>query len=369
MPSVSANGGELHHNQMQARRRSVYLTGSEDAPPYAALEVYGVQYNGTLKVRKPSRDDIAAQYVIFNHNATLKAETYGIGTKTLPIIAAYDNTIAIANRENLGTKADSWKLHRGYEGFIAIGQVLQDDTLVTVLPYTRCRTTTPGVYSGSSGSRPRFYCCKCARFTCEGPPGTVFPSAMEITITSGVMGTRTICMDVDPFDAVTGPYGCTKVKEFSNSIRAGYAGSYLGTYYDDTYFLNRCNSMVVESGIGYFDEFVSAELGCCDTTLEVAAACQFENQNIDTSYWIVNVTWQKLIGGVIYLFHISMPVTPVTCSPLSFTTTNTLVCDAEPPGFVSYCGDTDEGFASTRNDELVGDSVQIDLDETTGPCP
>jgi len=149
MPDAVITGVDAYGDQFGMRGRSVYLAGSEDAPAFAAMEIYGRLYNGALLVRKPTRDDLGAQFVVFNGAVPLKAGTFGRAVNQYQMVAKYESGIASGNRDAVGTKAGEWGLYRGHEGFLVIGPVLSDpDTLYVVLRNNRCRNSVPGGYYG-----------------------------------------------------------------------------------------------------------------------------------------------------------------------------------------------------------------------------
>jgi hypothetical protein len=162
MPDAVITGVDAYDDQFGMRGRSVYLAGSEDAPAFAAMEIYGRTYNGALLVRKPTRDDLGAQFVVFNGSFPLTAGTFGRAVNQYQMIAKYGSGIASGNRDAVGTKAGQWGLYRGHEGFLVIGPVLSDTSLYVVVRNNVCRSqTTPGGYYFNYPNACTFCCGWC----------------------------------------------------------------------------------------------------------------------------------------------------------------------------------------------------------------
>lgn len=353
-------------NQMQARRRRVYLTGSDDAPPFAAMEAYSVNFDGSLNVRKPSRDDIPCQHILFNGPTTLRPGQ-GYGTKILPTVAYYNDAIAVSNRENVGTKKNDWRLHRGYEGFVAIGGVQGQSTLITVLPFTRCRQRGAGGYysQGGSGSIAA-HCCGCERFACPDlDPNTTYPTSLTFTATAACMGSRAVTISRATFGTsfpYTGGKGCNDTASAGDINRVIYVGSYdsgatglaFATLCDGTPFLY----------INTPTEYMTVEVACCSgNTIGSWCPGGIANPEPSDSWWKLKFYWQKIVGGNLYEADGYVDLTIVSCSPLSLTITKAPACEAALPIHPGPCSSFGENKLVTSGLEAAGCSFQLDAVE------
>lgn len=223
----------LAAGQSGARFRSVYLQGSEDAPPYAALEIIGRAWNGGIIVRKPQSSDMGPHRVLFAGDVGIKASSWGVATNTWPVLALYGSSIEISNRERLGTVSGQWGLRRGFEGFFAIGQIegqKSGDALISVVPDVLCRDSTTGSY-GFYGYPPPVgatcFCCSCKRFQAQGYPNYTinFPTSLIGTLTVGCLGTISV-----PLTKVAADWHGCQVTTGGDSIVVSTAIAYIGQY-------------------------------------------------------------------------------------------------------------------------------------------
>lgn len=119
----------------------VVNTDSEVAPAFAVLEVVGVTSSGVVQIRKSTRDD--NNQVLINGPSEIAVSGYGSASTDYPLVA-YCSTAdgTPVNAEHWGAKAGSWKIHKGYEGFLIIGG--ENGERVTVARDPRCPATGAG---------------------------------------------------------------------------------------------------------------------------------------------------------------------------------------------------------------------------------
>lgn len=194
-------------NQMNGRRRPVYLTGSEDCPAYGAMEIYGYTYTGGLMVRKPTADDLPPHLVCFATDVEIRSGSYGVASQNWPVIAKYDNSLAVSNREAVGTRAGQWKLSKGYEGFLAVGPLV-DTGYISVMPEVVCRTgSRGGYYYNENPCGTRCCCWRCGANRDTNPydvSGFTGPTTIRATVTTPCIGTP----DTDSVDMAISFCGC-----------------------------------------------------------------------------------------------------------------------------------------------------------------
>ncbi len=101
----------------------VYNAGNEDIPPCAVCRVTGVDSDtGIITVDKPNGDSL--REIIIAGPQFIRAGEYGQGHRADPCPAVLYETAdgTPAAGEDWGTKADSWKIHKGRTGFRALGK-------------------------------------------------------------------------------------------------------------------------------------------------------------------------------------------------------------------------------------------------------
>lgn len=137
----------------------------ETIPAYGAFEISGYTDGGIALARKPDKDDSGIAHL--NTDAAVPPQGFGISHRHFPSWANYESGDGdVANGEYIGTRAGSYKLHRGYEGFIVWGAA--DGQKVWVQSDLTCRAPFPGAYYYSPPPNVLPPCC--ARFY-TNPPG------------------------------------------------------------------------------------------------------------------------------------------------------------------------------------------------------
>lgn len=110
-----------------ARWTRAKLDAGDDAPPFAAMEIYGreaVSGDGsqdgvTYLVRKPESDGCT---VLLNGPTPLQGGTYGQGTRTDPASAYYYAPDGVpVSGEMWGAAAGEWAVRKGRRGFVILG--------------------------------------------------------------------------------------------------------------------------------------------------------------------------------------------------------------------------------------------------------
>lgn len=399
------SGLALYRAQMGARKRAAYLAGSEDAPPFAALEIYGRTYSGGLLLRKPQSDDLGAQYVVFNGDQTWAAGTHGTVTNDLPCIAKYSTPLlTLSNRIAVGTKADDWGLSRGYEGFLAIGPVLSDDEKCVVLPNNVCRSPTTGVYYYNGNYSLCCTCCGCDRFNKGGDASTFCPNCTEpsapltldCTVTFPCMGSRTITLDYTTAFGFDGVQPGCNISNVVDARKFEYTGSYSSsgvTPYSCDLSGQYCDpSIIVAPGMVVDYESLTVTIKCIDCGTGELNDCPPDGViwppcwpvdrppgngfNVPLTprhtKWVASITWEKLVGCVATNVTYFGPVELLSCNPLSFTLSPTAItCNPSASLPIGQCVIADEcadTCAYTDFDDCVGGDLQMDADETAEPA-
>lgn len=305
--------GPLLANHLGGRMRAVYLQGSEDAPPYAALEIIGRGYRG-LVVQKPSRNDIPAQNLIFNGDGILPANNWGWGSLNYPVLAYYDNALQLTNRERIGTVAGSWRLSKGYEGMVGIGQVESGAEYAVVMPWIYCRgpgSGNPYYYNGGMGP-VNCICCGCSRFheNRGGTEGTGFPQTLNATLTMPCIGTNTVTL--------SGGGSCA-VNPSPISAFYYYTGTVGGSLFDPT-VANPCDGGLPTTGVGWTNT-ITVALWCIRCSNEPVNHCNGSGK------WMALVRWRSAkFNGAAYdlqSVYALMQMPLLSCRPLSFSSTAT----------------------------------------------
>jgi hypothetical protein len=98
-------------------------TDSEDVPPYGACAAAGVDANGNLQVKRPTRT--GQTDVFFAGSGGVPVGRAGLVTAALPAVAAYQQDPATGNNpaagDIWGAEAGSWFLQRARPGFRILG--------------------------------------------------------------------------------------------------------------------------------------------------------------------------------------------------------------------------------------------------------
>ncbi len=338
---------------------------------------------------------------MFNGDQTWTAGTHGTVTNDLPCVALYDTPdLTLTNRVAVGTSAGNWGLSRGFEGFLAIGPTLADDTLCVVLPNNVCRNPVTGhYYYGDLGECSCCHCCGCDRFKgfyYVGAPATDrcpanIPDQIEVTVSFPCIGTRTLTLDRDGFDF---DFGCHNSGDAA--VHISYSGSYLNTGSGShPYTVDYCDDFPVVANGPDFEQ-LTITLSCinCPTGLKINNCTTCVQHEIDlgsglgslgiqcdcgqcptdatrspcppstrASNWRAVVDWAKVPGvsTPVGEVHYDGLVTLVSCEPLSFTKTATAACrdvatDCPTP-------DCNHSCCSTYLSPCNGGTFQFDGDE------
>lgn len=177
----------------------------ETIPAFAPCKVVAVQKAtpGRLILSKPDRDD--DPLVAFNGPAMIVDGGGGFATRHFPAIAYYDNTYGDpANNENLGTRAGSWKLHKGHEGFVAWGGV--QDEHVFVQSDLICRQTTEGLYYGYYAYPP----LRVGKHLLDCCPRYLIPDELHVTVSNTVAQNITYPVTYQ----TSGPYAYSWISDY-----------------------------------------------------------------------------------------------------------------------------------------------------------
>jgi len=222
MPDIV--GGPLVASQMNARMRTVWLSGDEDCPPYGAMELIGYTFDGGLRVRKPSADDIPPHLVVFASDLGISAGSSGIGSQKWPAVAYYDDAFSISNREALGTKAGDWRLSKGMEGFLALGNLGGTAKYVVVMPEVVCRNPRRGgYYYGEFPCGTQCCCWRCGANRDTNPfdvSGFNGPTTIRATVTTPCIGSP----NTDVVDMALQYCGCNPIPCGAGGPDSDYIG-------------------------------------------------------------------------------------------------------------------------------------------------
>lgn len=91
----------------------------EAIPAFAIMEVNDVASDGTPSCRKPSKD--SAKLTMINGPVKVPKDYKGRGTRETPMWILFDVSDGLPSTdERWGTKADSWMLSKGKQGFLTV---------------------------------------------------------------------------------------------------------------------------------------------------------------------------------------------------------------------------------------------------------
>jgi len=360
----------------KAKLKPLINTSAFDAEDGSILELHG--YDAATKrfqVRRPTANGINPAKLIIAYGR-IAANGEGMGLARLPSRILFDPADGDpATGDAYGTTSGSFRLKQGMFGFRAIAGTLVNNSCLFLTENNCSGSAGSGSSSDISQDPEAYYCCGCPRFTCgtgTSSPDTTWPTDMELTVTNSVLGTRTLNLDVIPFDAIDGPVACGQrfnPNDTHGGIRARYTGSYNGTFFDEaTWTATDCQSGAGSTGMGYVDEQLAATLTCCDTTNGGNAfACLFFEQLYNGEpyeSWTLEVSWTKHIAGVRHSMAAYIKMTIVACSPFSLTRSGSVGCKLTHPG--SLCGQDPEDdpiYITTSDTPLSGSTFQADLEE------
>lgn len=234
-----------------------------------------------------------------------------------------------------------------------------------------CKPCCGSGSGGGSGGGDAGNCCGCERFLCDSSNNeTAFPATLSITMSAACIGSRTITIDREDFDfdnLFGGPRGCSGTATAGDGRRASYAGTFLGTFIEDAWSYNQCDSTATGTGFDYYDEQVSVFVSCCDAQKN-NSACE-PGTGPDTSEWRLYLFWEKTIAGVRREVFALLTLTLVSCSPLTFTASDTAYCGDLSGIAIGPCAAESSGSGAlslgvrTRSDEAVGCVLQVDIEE------
>lgn len=289
----------------------------ETIPAYAAMEPYGVDRDGNILVRKPTQDD--SNKCILNGGSVIGIGDYGTGTNHMATWAYYevsDGEPAVG--EMLGTRSGYWKLHRGYEGFLAWGGASEMGIgIVKVQRDLTCRVAGGYHYGYYPNVRGRGFCCGCARFDCE--TNTPFPDTLECTLTVDCIGTTTETVYID--NSGLPPY---QSFDACRGLSTTYTGGRL-TIADPQIFeqTTDCDNLTSAPALTSIEESLEIVLRCMrGTTNPLLSLCD------GTGDWYAHVVWSKVIAGERYSYSACGYIDVASCDPLYLADTGTITCES-----------------------------------------
>lgn len=104
------------------RKITVVNTTSEDIPAFAVMKISKVDKEEAVSVIKPDED--SCKLIIVNGPYIIPANGEGDGTIDMPFWVYYETADGTpASNEQWGTKAGSWKIHKGKLGFLTIAMI------------------------------------------------------------------------------------------------------------------------------------------------------------------------------------------------------------------------------------------------------
>ncbi len=226
------------------------------------------------------------------------------------------------------------------------------------------RAPCPCCGGGTSGGGDESgigHCCGCNRFACEGDQEANFPATLEVTVTSPCMGTRTVSLTGAIVD-LSGNGGCGPT---IGGRRAIYSGSYTGATNGGFIAINPCPGGIGTFLSPYVEESLSIYVACCDGA-KTGPACE-PGTGADASEWLATFTWSKAVGGALLDITAKMKLTITSCSPLTMTASDVVICGSfsgnieDFPCYEASGPTLDEPVTSV--DEAVGCSIQVDVNE------
>lgn len=112
---------------------AVYNTETESAPAYCLLEIVDTDNDGIVQVCAPTEDGIDPARLLINGSADIPGQTNGAAHQARHAGVLYDTGDGTpAADEVWGSKANSWALAKGKNGFIIRGTAVAGSATVNV---------------------------------------------------------------------------------------------------------------------------------------------------------------------------------------------------------------------------------------------